>query len=277
MNNLPADVKKSLLTSYYFKDLVIDEFPMLMEPDELVWNCLDRLEAFILGYLNRFKPVQKIPDQLKFWERNGLGGGKEKTVFVAEGFETSEPLAIPQWGIYLASGVVLEPGAMLKGPLMIGAHSEIRQCAYLRGNVLVGAHCTVGHTTEVKNSIFMGHSEAGHFAYVGDSILGKYVNLGAGTKLANLPFRTLDNKKNIAFPPLSFKIMDHPLHLSRGKLGAILGDGVETGCNTSISPCTFLGPDSWVYPCLSIPKGFYPQKSLIKPGVPPSVLKKEIR
>ncbi len=77
---------------------------------------------------------------------------------------------------------------MLKGPAVIGDHTEIRQGAYIRGYCLTGARCVIGHTTEVKHAVFLDDAKAGHFAYLGDSILGNRVNLGAGTKLANLRF-----------------------------------------------------------------------------------------
>ena len=87
--------------------------------------------------------------------------------------------------IYIGRGTVIESGALIKGPAIIGDDNEIRQGAYIRGNVIVGNKCVVGHTTEMKTAVMLGESKAGHFAYLGDSILGK-VNLGAGTKLANL-------------------------------------------------------------------------------------------
>jgi len=89
-------------------------------------------------------------------------------------------------GIIIAAGAVVEPGAYIHGPCVIGPDTEVRHGAYLRGNVVAGAGCVIGHATEVKNSIFLDGAKAGHFAYIGDSILGNRVNLGAGTKLANL-------------------------------------------------------------------------------------------
>jgi len=90
--------------------------------------------------------------------------------------------------IQLGKGVLIESGALIKEPAIIGDQSEVRQGAYLRGYCLVGKRCVVGHTTEVKHSIFLNDAKAGHFAYLGDSILGCDANLGAGTKFANLRF-----------------------------------------------------------------------------------------
>ena len=89
-------------------------------------------------------------------------------------------------GIHIAESAVVEPGAYVRGPCIIGRNSQVRHGAYLRGNVVIGEGCVVGHATEVKSSILLDGAKAGHFAYVGDSILGNDANLGAGTKLANL-------------------------------------------------------------------------------------------
>ena len=105
-------------------------------------------------------------------------------------------------------------------------------------------------------------SKAGHFAYIGDSILGKDVNLGAGTKLANL--------KMIPGSVVVKKDRKH-YNTNRRKLGAILGDRTETGCNTVTAPGTLMGPRSIVYPGVSVPGGYYPQRSIVMPS--PNTLK----
>jgi acetyltransferase-like isoleucine patch superfamily enzyme len=156
--------------------------------------------------------------------------------------------------IHIGEGTVVEPGALIKGPSIIGNYTEVRQGAYLRGNCLIGSRCVVGHTTEVKHSIMLDDSKAGHFAYIGDSILGNHVNLGAGTKLANLKIVDVEMKIKV-----EGKIYETGLR----KLGAILGDFTETGCNSVTSPGTLLGKASLVYPCVNMPGGFYPERSII--------------
>ena len=156
--------------------------------------------------------------------------------------------------IYLGEGSVVEPGALIKGPTIIGNNTEVRQGAYVRGNCLIGNGCVVGHTTEVKTSIMLDGAKAGHFAYVGDSILGNDVNLGAGTKLANLKIVDVEMK---------LKIEGRTYETGLKKLGAILGDHVETGCNSVTSPGTLLGRASLIYPCINVPGGFYPSRSVI--------------
>ncbi len=155
--------------------------------------------------------------------------------------------------IQIGEGTVIEPGALIKGPAFIGHQTEVRQGAYIRGNVLVGSRCVVGHTTEMKSSVMLGDSKAGHFAYIGDSILGK-VNLGAGTKCANL---------KIIASQVVIRIDDRSYETGLKKFGAIMADGVETGCNTVTTPGTLLGRDVKVYPN-SMVKGYYPPQTIVK-------------
>jgi len=158
--------------------------------------------------------------------------------------------------IQIGEGTIVEPGAFIKGPTIIGKNTEVRQGAYVRGSVIVGDECVVGHTTEIKNAIMLNKAKAGHFAYIGDSILGNEVNLGAGTKLANLKFENLLSSINI-------KIEDKIYETGLRKFGGILGDVTETGCNSVVSPGTLLGPKSVVYPNTTV-KGYYPANSIIK-------------
>ena len=132
-------------------------------------------------------------------------------------------------------------------------HSSLLSNSYIRGNVLIGSRCVVGHTTEMKSSVMLGGSKAGHFAYIGDSILGK-VNLGAGTKCANL--KIIATEVVIRAQGKSYKT-------GLKKFGAIMGDGVETGCNTVTTPGTLLGKEVKVYPN-SMVNGFYPENSIVK-------------
>ena len=154
-----------------------------------------------------------------------------------------DPAAVIRGQVYIAEGATVEPGAFIQGPCYIGPGSEVRHAAYIRGSVYVGKDCVVGHTTEVKGSCFFDHAKAGHFAYVGDSILGTNVNLGAGTKLANLKIR----KDEVAYiNPKTGKKTKSGLR----KFGAILGENTETGCNSVLSPGTILMPGTAVFPCV---------------------------
>ncbi len=241
----------------------------LFKDDEPVWTVLDRLGPYLDSFFQ------------KDWPRKGITGLIQEPLVIVRGelildgsisiFPKGDrggigveidgkPIsdaAVVMPGAYLfddrviiGPGTVIEPGALLKNHSVIGANTEIRQGAYLRGTCLIGDNCNVGHATEVKNSVFLSGAHAGHFAYVGDSILGRGVNLGAGTKCANLKMI----HGNISLASHTGEKYD----TGRRKLGAILGDGSETGCNSVTSPGTLMGKKSLIYPCVNMPAGYYP-------------------
>lgn len=155
--------------------------------------------------------------------------------------------------IHIEEGCIIEPGSWIQGPCYLGSGTQVRQGAYLRGYVLTGKNCVLGHATEAKNAIFCDEAKAGHFAYVGDSILGYDVNLGAGTKCANLRF---DHQE------LAIHYCGEVYKTSMKKFGAMIGDRCQLGCNSVTSPGTILGPDCWVWPLVLV-KGVHPPKSKI--------------
>jgi UDP-N-acetylglucosamine diphosphorylase / glucose-1-phosphate thymidylyltransferase / UDP-N-acetylgalactosamine diphosphorylase / glucosamine-1-phosphate N-acetyltransferase / galactosamine-1-phosphate N-acetyltransferase len=158
--------------------------------------------------------------------------------------------------VYIEDGVVLEPGVYIGGPTLIFRGAEIRFGAYIRGDVIVAEKALVGHDTEVKHSILLPGAKAAHFAYVGDSILGAQVNLGAGTKLANVK---VDMGKSSVKVKMNGVLHDSGLR----KFGAILGDGVSLGCNSVTNPGTVMGKQCMAY-ALSSLAGYYAPHSLIK-------------
>ena len=101
----------------------------------------------------------------------------------------------------------------------------------------------------------------GHFNYIGDSILGRHVNMGAGSKLANLQFRSREEKQEGFIHPI--QILSADLEIGMEKLGAVVGDHAEIGCNAVLCPGTLLGKDTWVYPNLIVPKGYYPPNTVL--------------
>jgi len=157
-------------------------------------------------------------------------------------------------GIVIEKGAKVEAFAFIKGPCFIGSGSEIRHGAYIRGNVFIGRNCVVGHSTEVKHSIFCDNAKAGHFNYIGDSILGDSVNLGAGTKIANL---------KITPGTVKLKINENLHDSGLKKFGALLGDKTETGCNSVLNPGTLLASGSKVYPLSSV-SGVHLKKVILK-------------
>lgn len=156
--------------------------------------------------------------------------------------------------IYIAEGAIVEAGAYIQGPCWIGEGTVVRHGAYVRGNVVTGRNCVIGHTTEVKNSIFLNKSQAAHFAYVGDSILGNHVNLGAGTKCANL---------KLAGDQINVRVGGKRIATGRRKFGVVLGDDVQLGCNSVTNPGTLMGPKAACYPCINI-GGVIPRGTVVK-------------
>lgn len=145
--------------------------------------------------------------------------------------------------------------AYLGAPCIIGPHTEVRHCAFIRGSALVGAYCVVGNSVELKNVILFDHVQTPHYNYVGDSILGYYSHMGAGSITSNVKSdKTLvmiHGEKNI--------------ETGIKKIGAMLGDYVEVGCNSVLNPGTIIGPHSNVYP-VSCVRGVIPPNSIYKSG-----------
>ncbi|HJM42626.1 MAG: glucose-1-phosphate thymidylyltransferase [Nitrospinota bacterium] len=176
-----------------------------------------------------------------------------------------EDLFLPDLRILIRAAAAVEPGVVIKAGALIGAGAEIRQGAYLRGEAIVADGAVVGHVTEVKNSVFFAGAEAGHFAYVGDSLLGRRVNLGAGTKLANLQLRTPEQKAGREKHAIVIEGEGRRFDTGLRKLGAVLGDDVEIGCNAVTSPGTLVGPRTWIYSNAAVRKGFYPADAIVRP------------
>lgn len=167
--------------------------------------------------------------------------------------------------ISIGKGTIIEPGAFIRGPCIIGEKCVIRHGAYIRGHLITGDRCVIGHTTEVKNTIFLDDAHAAHFAYVGDSILGNRINLGAGTKCANLK---LDDGTVIVH------FEGRQIATGLRKFGAIIGDGSQLGCNSVTNPGTLIGKNAMCYPCVNF-GGYIPEGSVVKPGAKAQVTTKK--
>lgn len=195
------------LSQFPHSELFSEEFP--------VWEVLKKIPAYLLNY----------------------------TLGKIEGHVHPQAYLINPECISIGKGTIVEPGAYIKGPCIIGENCEVRAGAYIRGNLIAGNQCVIGHTTEVKNALFLNGAKASHFAYVGDTILGNRANLGAGVKCANLRL----DEKNI---PIVFEGKKWDTGLR--KCGAILGDDVHIGCNTVLNPGTIMGKKSMAHPCLNV-------------------------
>jgi NDP-sugar pyrophosphorylase family protein len=164
----------------------------------------------------------------------------------------------------IAEGARVEPGAYVMGPAYIGAGVVVRHGAYVRENVILMQDSLLGHASEAKNSIFLAGAHAPHFNYVGDSILGHRSNLGAGTKLSNLTLVSVKDPASGKRPTVKIKVAGIEYDTGLTKLGAILGDDVQTGCNSVLNPGCLVGPRTLVYANLSLRKGYYAPDSVLK-------------
>lgn len=146
--------------------------------------------------------------------------------------------------------------AYLGAPCIIGPNSEVRHCAFIRGSALVGEDCVVGNSVELKNVILFDHVQTPHYNYVGDSILGYYSHMGAGSITSNVKS---DKKLVVVHND------EEEIETGLKKFGAMLGDYVEVGCNSVLNPGTVIGRNSNVYP-VSCVRGVIPSNSIWKFG-----------
>lgn len=149
----------------------------------------------------------------------------------------------------------IAPTAYLGSPCIIGPGTEVRHCAFIRGSALVGSECVVGNSVELKNVILFDKVQVPHYNYVGDSILGYKAHMGAGSVTSNVK-----SDKTLV---VIHGQQDIPTGIK--KVGAMLGDGVEVGCNSVLNPGTVIGRGSQIYP-LSCVRGVIPANSIYKTG-----------
>ena len=156
--------------------------------------------------------------------------------------------------IWIAKSATIAPTASITGPCIIGKNTEVRQCAFIRGKAIVGENCVVGNSTELKNVILFNNVQVPHYNYVGDSILGFKSHMGAGSITSNVKS---DKTK------VTINYQGEKLNTGLKKMGAILGNYVEVGCNSVLNPGTVIGRHSNIYP-LSRVRGVVPTHSIFK-------------
>ena len=156
--------------------------------------------------------------------------------------------------IWVAKSAKVAPTACLNGPLIIDEEAEIRHCAFVRGNAIVGKGAVVGNSTELKNVVLFNKVQVPHYNYVGDSILGYKSHMGAGSITSNVK----SDKTLVAV-----KGREVCIETGLKKMGAMLGDYVEVGCNSVLNPGTVIGRESNVYPT-SMVRGVVPPHSIYK-------------
>jgi len=156
--------------------------------------------------------------------------------------------------VWVAKSAAIAPTASISGPCIVGERAQLRPGAFVRGSVLIGADAVVGNSTELKNCILFDGVQVPHYNYVGDSILGYRAHMGAGAITSNVK-----SDKS----PVTIHFDGERLESGRKKLGAMLGDFVEVGCNSVLNPGTVIGACSNVYPLSSV-RGFVPAESIYK-------------
>ena len=159
-------------------------------------------------------------------------------------------------GVFAHKSAKIAATAQISAPCIIGEDSEIRHCAFIRGSALIGNNCVVGNSTELKNSILFDGVQVPHFNYVGDSILGHGAHMGAGAITSNV-------KSDRS--PVAVKNGESVIHTNLIKLGAMIGDFAEIGCNSVLNPGAVVGKGTTVYP-LSCVRGTVPDNCIYKGG-----------
>ena len=183
------------------------------------------------------------------WE--ALKGIKDLILTLGESLGEEYEQLKPQVWVHKTATVF--PSAYLGAPCIIGANTEVRHCAFIRGSALVGEGCVVGNSTELKNVILFDGVQVPHYNYVGDSILGYKAHMGAGSITSNVK----SDKSLVVIHG------DEDIPTGIKKVGAMLGDFVEVGCNSVLNPGTVIGRCSNVYPTSCV-RGVVPENSIYK-------------
>ena len=158
--------------------------------------------------------------------------------------------------VWIAKSATIAKTATINGPAIIGPDTEVRPGAFIRGNALIGAGCVVGNSTEIKNDILFNNVQVPHYNYVGDSILGYKSHMGAGSITSNV-------KSDKTLVVVKDRFNHEEIETGLKKMGAMLGDYVEVGCNSVLNPGTVIGRNSNIYP-LSRVRGVVPENSIFK-------------
>ncbi len=185
---------------------------------------------------------------------DALAGIKELIIKI--GSTLGDDYNQPSPEVWVHKSAKVAPSASIGAPCIIGADTEIRHCAFIRGSALIGEGCVVGNSVEIKNAVIFDNVQVPHFNYVGDSILGYKSHMGAGSVTSNV-------RSDKALVVIHDRVNGEDLETGRKKVGAMLGDYVEVGCNSVLNPGTVIGRNSIVYPT-SCTRGVIPAESIYK-------------
>ncbi len=207
-----------------FFDLSKTKHAELFDGVEYVWDALKRLADYVKEDL---KP--------------GIEGKLMTGAYVSE-------------NVFIGKGTVVEPGACVKGPAIVGENCELRKGCYIRENVIIGDGVVVGNSSELKGAMMFDNSQVPHFGYVGDSIMGWKAHLGAGVKLSNV---------KLIREPIVVVVEGVSYNTGLIKFGAIIGDECDIGCNSVLNPGSLVGRRTVIYTNVSW-RGYCPPNSVVK-------------
>lgn len=156
-------------------------------------------------------------------------------------------------GVLVGENVKIYPTATIEAPTIIGSGTEVRPGAFIRGSVITGENCVIGNSSELKNCVLLNKVQVPHYNYVGDSVLGNYAHMGAGSICSNLKS---DNK-----PVVIHGDEDYVTGLR--KIGGILADHADIGCGCVLNPGTVIGKNTSVYPLTAL-RGVFPENCIVK-------------
>ena len=213
-----ADMEKKVKTAELF-DCQTPYLKELFDNAEYPWEILPQIKAHILSIIE-----------------NGMEG-----------------YTLLKEGVLVGEGVKIAPTATIEGPTVIGSGTEIRPGAYIRGSVITGEKCVIGNSSELKNCVLLNTVQVPHYNYVGDSVLGNYAHMGAGSICSNLK----SDGKNIVIHG------DVEYETGLRKIGGILGDHADIGCGCVLNPGTVIGKNTSVYPLNSL-RGVFPEGCIVK-------------
>lgn len=204
-------------------------------------QLFDLKHTLASDYLSTFK-----------WPWEALAGIKEMILNLGPTLGPDYNEVQPQ--VWVHKDAVVFPTAYIMPPCIIGPNTEVRHCSFIRGSVLIGADCVIGNSVELKNAIIFDNCEVPHYNYVGDSILGWHAHMGAGSITSNIK-----SDRHLVV------VHDGTDSIETGiqKIGAMIGDWVEIGCNAVCNPGTIVGRHATIYPTCNV-RGLVPEGSILK-------------
>lgn len=211
------------------------------------------MDGFVLKNLSLEHTVARELLETTAYPHDALSYIKKYIIKAGEGLDGSVYEKKTE-GVWIAKNATVAPSAVITAPCIIGENTEVRHCAYIRGSVIIGNDCVIGNSTEIKNSVIFDGVQIPHYNYIGDSVLGYKAHFGAGAITSNVK-----SDKS----PVTISYGNEKLQTDRKKIGAIVGDGAEIGCNAVLNPGTVIGKGTRVYPLSSV-RGYLPPNVIRK-------------